>query len=307
MPALASGHREPLALPVDMVERHRRDLAAAQAVGREQQQGGVVPLAAGRAPIDTGEHLADLRGRDRSRDVAEPVGPRPIDRLAQVADEHALAIRVAQEPAQRPTQQPDARLGQAAPRALRDKRADQRRRELDQLCDPDLSEILLEAPQIAPVAVEGGRAKPALTQQVLEEPRQLVAERHPEQHTAASREPGNNKTKHLLDRHMDVLDALTRGHRTELSSAIRRDPLGDECLDIRREIADGPGTGSACELAEGEQHRHTTAHARAAIALLGQPNDVALDLRTDPRRPDAIDRLRPDVVALQHEGQAPLR
>src|SRR5205085_8884141 len=132
-----------------------------------------VSLAAGRAPIHAREHLAHLRPRDRSRDVGEPVGPRPIHRLAQIASEHALAMRVAQEPTQRPTEQPDARLGQASPGALRDERADQRWRELDQLLDPDSSEVALEAPQVALVALDRGRAKTALTPQVLEEPREL--------------------------------------------------------------------------------------------------------------------------------------
>ena len=54
-------------------------------------------------------------------------------------------MRVAQEPTQRPAQQTDARLGQASPGALRDERADQRWRELNQLFDPDSSEVTLEA------------------------------------------------------------------------------------------------------------------------------------------------------------------
>src|ERR1700680_490144 len=175
-----------------MVKRQSRDLTAAEAVGREQQQGGIVPLAAGRAAVHAGEHLAHLRPRDRSRDVGEPVGPRPIHRFAQVAGEQALAMRVAQEPAQRPTEQPDARLGQAGG-ALRDERADQRWRELDQLFAPDSSEVALEAPQVAPVALERGGAKTALTQQVLEEPRELVDERDIEERAAAWREPGQRK------------------------------------------------------------------------------------------------------------------
>ena len=86
-------------------------------------------------------------------------------------------MRVAQEHAQHPAQQTDARLGQAGPGALRDERADQRWRELNQLFDPDSSEVTLEAPQVAPVALDRGRAKTALTQQVLEEPRELIDER----------------------------------------------------------------------------------------------------------------------------------
>ena len=80
--------------------------------------------------------------------------------------------------------------------------------------------------------MERGRAKTALTQQVLEEPRKLIDERHPKERAAASREPGNHKAKHLLDRTADVLDALARGDGTELSSAIRGDPLGYERLDM---------------------------------------------------------------------------
>jgi hypothetical protein len=96
--------------------------------------------------------------------------------------------------------------------------------------DPDSSQVALEAPQVALVAVERGAAKPALAQQVLEEPRKLVDERHLKERTAASREPGNNKAKHLLDRTTDVLDALARSDGTELSRL--GDPLRYERLDM---------------------------------------------------------------------------
>ena len=141
-------------------------------------------------------------------------------------------MRVTQKPAQRPTQQPDARHSQTSAGALRDERADQRWRELDQPCDPDASEVALEAPQVAPVALERGGAKTALAPQVLEEPRELVDERDVKERAAASCEPGNNKAKHLLDRDTDVLDALARADGTELSSAIGGDPLGYERLDM---------------------------------------------------------------------------
>jgi hypothetical protein len=96
--------------------------------------------------------------------------------------------------------------------------------------DPDSSQIALEAPQVAPVAVERRGTKTALAQQVLEEPRKLVDERHLKQRAAACREPGNNKAKHLLDRTTDVLDALARSDGTELSKL--GDPLRYERLDM---------------------------------------------------------------------------
>ena len=138
-------------------------------------------------------------------------------------------MRVAQEPTQRPAQQADARLGH--PGALRDERADHRWRELDQLFDPDSSQVALEAPQVTPVAPTR-MAKTALTHQVLRRPGNSWMNRPVKQPAAASREPGNNKTKHLLDRATNVLDALARGDATELSSAIRGDPLGYERLDM---------------------------------------------------------------------------
>ncbi len=79
--------------------------------------------------------------------------------------------------------------------------------------------------------MERGAAKPALAQQVLEEPRELVDERNLKQRAAASRDPGNNKAKHLLDRTTDVLDALARGDGTELSKL--GDALRYERLDMR--------------------------------------------------------------------------
>ena len=80
--------------------------------------------------------------------------------------------------------------------------------------------------------MERGGAKTALAPQVLEEPRELINERDVKKRAAASREPGNNKAKHLLDRATDVLDALARGDGTELSNATRGNPLGYERLDM---------------------------------------------------------------------------
>ena len=54
------------------------------------------------------------------------------------------------------------------------------------------------------------------------------------------------------------------------------------------------------ELAEREHHRYPAQHRPGAVALLGQPRRIPLDLRADPRRPDPIDRLRLDEVLLQH-------
>jgi hypothetical protein len=82
--------------------------------------------------------------------------------------------------------------------------------------------------------LERGAAKTALTQQVLEEPRELVHERDIKDRAAASREPGKNKAKHLLDRTTDILDALARSDGTELSSAMLGNPLGYERLDMSR-------------------------------------------------------------------------
>jgi hypothetical protein len=80
--------------------------------------------------------------------------------------------------------------------------------------------------------VERGAAKPALAQQVLEEPREHVDERDIKKRAAAPREPWNNKAKHLLDRTTDILDALAPGDGTELSSAMLGDPLGYERFDM---------------------------------------------------------------------------
>jgi len=80
--------------------------------------------------------------------------------------------------------------------------------------------------------LDRGEAKTALTHQVLKEPRELIDERDIRQRATASREPRNNKTKHLLNRATDVLHALSRSDGSELSSATRGDPLDYERLDV---------------------------------------------------------------------------
>ena len=136
MPGLALRNSQPLPLPVDVVERQRRDLAAAQTVADQQQQDRVIPLPAGGATIHTGEHPLHLGPRDRPRDIGEPVDLRPLHRAAQIAGEHTFAVRVAQEHPQHPAGLPNRRLGQPSRAAFGDERGKHRRRQLDSSLTP---------------------------------------------------------------------------------------------------------------------------------------------------------------------------
>ena len=79
-----------------------------------------------------------------------------------------------------------------------------------------------------------------------------------------------------------------------------RDPVGHERLDVRGQVTDGTPPSLTGELAEGEPDGHAAPDALRAVALGGEPGDVSLDFRRDPRAPKAIDRRRLDEVLLQH-------
>jgi hypothetical protein len=78
-------------------------------------------------------------------------------------------------------------------------------------------------------------------------------------------------------------------------------PLGNEGIDMRRELGDQARTSLTSELAEGGHNRDAAPDALRAIAVVGKPPDILLDLWPDPRCTDAVDRCWLDKVPLQHE------
>ncbi len=67
------------------------------------------------------------------------------------------------------------------------------------------------------------------------------------------------------------------------------DTLGDERLDMCRQITDRMRPSLAGELAKGEPDRHAAPDTLRAVTLACHPGDVRLDLCRDPRPPE-VDR-----------------
>ena len=261
VPGLAAGDGQPVAPPVDVVQGQGRHLAGPQPVGHQQQQDRVITLAAGGAAVDAAEHQCHLRPGDRPRDVRQPVGRRPLHRLAQVGGHQPLAVRIPQEHAQHPAAAPHRRLGQARPGALGDERAEDRRRQLRQPGDADPVQVGLEAGQVMPVAHDRLRAQAALGGQVLEEPRHRAGEGQLTVRPAGALEAGQHDRQHLLDRAADLRSGIP-------ATAERSHPHRDETVDMSGQVRRHRGAAQAGELPERHQHRDPAQHRPGAIALL---------------------------------------
>lgn len=304
MPPLPFRDGETLSLPIDVVQRERRDLTTPQAVDDQQQQNGVVPLPARRATVDAGEHPLYLGPGDRPGDGGQPIRLRPVDRVGQITPQDALAVRVAQEHPQDAAALPHRRLGQPQASALGHERAQQLRGQFaDGRADPD--EIDLEAVQVVAIRLDRRRAKSPLVDQVLEEPGNRCGERQRSAAPTRRFEAGQHDREHLLDQDPDILGQGRACHAITTDTSALGNPLSNEPLDVVRQIHHRGGAAGTGELPESDQRRDTVGHVPRAIPVLGHPVDVALDLRSDPRRPDAIRRGRLDEVLLQH-GQLPL-
>jgi hypothetical protein len=158
---------------------------------------------------------------------------------------------------------------------------------------------------VVPVRLHRGRTQATLGDQVLEEPGQDPRKGQAAPPPPSPLEPGQHDSQHLLDRAADLLGQGRAHHAVAARPGAPGDPLGYERLDMPGEVLHrfgAPGTG---ELAEGDKHRHPARHIPSSIPVPGQPVDIALDLRADPRRPDPIHSLGLDEVVLQH-GQLPL-
>ena len=114
-------------------------------------------------------------------------------------------------------------------------------------------------------------------------------------------EPADHERQELLDRAPDLF-----AHRTGRTRAglVPGDPFSDEGVDMARQVADlacSPGPG---ELTERKRDRDPGPDEPVAVAAIGEPSHVLLDLRRDPRTTEPVDRRRLDEVLLQH-GQLP--
>src|SRR5258706_6598781 len=110
MAGLTLGYRQPLALPVDVVQGERGDLPPAQAVRDQQEQDRVVTSPRDGPSVNTGEDPVDVLPRDGPGDVRQPVDLWPADGGAQIAGEDALSVGVAQEDPHSARASPDRAL-----------------------------------------------------------------------------------------------------------------------------------------------------------------------------------------------------
>jgi hypothetical protein len=297
MAGLAFGDCQTLALPVNVVEGERGDFPAAQAVGDQQQQDDVVALARFGPSVDPGQDSVDIGPGDGTRDVREPVYLGPPDGSAQVAAQHALAVRVAQEHSQDASTVAHRGLGQPRAGTFDDEGPEDRRREVLDRLDADPPQVGLEGLEVMAVAEHRGRTKAAFLDQVVEEARHVIGERLGVVGSAARLESRKNDREHLLDRTSNLLRHRPRRPRTQV---VAYDPLGHERLDVGRQLADSTGPSCPSKLAELEHDWHPTPDGLEAVTILDQPNHVILDLRGHPRTPDPIDRRRLDEILLQH-------
>jgi hypothetical protein len=85
---------QPVALPVEIVERQQRDFPSAQSIGDHQQKHGIVAPTTDSASVDLIEHLLDRIPTDRSRDIGQSIMLRHLDELADVALEEAVPVQI---------------------------------------------------------------------------------------------------------------------------------------------------------------------------------------------------------------------
>ncbi len=270
MPGLALRHREPLALPVDVIQRQRGDLAAAQPVGHQQQQDRLVALAARGAPIDAGEHLSDLLPRDRPRDARQPVDLRPLHHAAQIArDRPPRGARSARTRAAPHSQSRNVVFANPAPARSATNALRIAGESSDSRATPIRAKIRLEARKVMPIATDRRRPQTTLTTRYSKNPGSASANGTRTTPTAATDKAGNHQPQHLLDRAADLLDDRSPARHDD--DVRRSDPLGHERIDMNRQIPDDPGATRTRELPEGDQQRHPPQHRPRRVAVLSQP------------------------------------
>jgi hypothetical protein len=101
---------------------------------------------------------------------------------------------------------------------------------------------------------------------------------------------GNDELQHLLDRATHFLRGQARNLVVLLHATEPAGPLGDERVHVRAEVSNVRRASLPSELTEGHQERHSRQDASSGVPLFGQPVGLPLHFRTDPRRPDPVDR-----------------
>src|SRR5665213_712026 len=91
-----------LALPIDVIEPERGDLARAETVGDQKQKNRVVPASSRRTSIDSLEHATRFVPRHSARNSREPIRPRTLDYGTEIAANVTLTMKVPKKHTERP-------------------------------------------------------------------------------------------------------------------------------------------------------------------------------------------------------------
>src|SRR5215471_1519937 len=273
---LAFRHANPLALPVDVVERQRRDFPAAKAIRDEQDEDRVVPSPGRATALNSVQHSTHLIPGDRARDAGETVASRHLDARAEVSSNQALSMKVPEENAEDARPIAQARRAEIL-RALRDEAAKDRRRDRAEGPNPNTLEIRLERPEVVLVVEDRCLLKPAFLDEVIKELARSTLERWTRPPRPSARgKSRNHEAQHLADRvPRFACDLVPRFLRLAISAALPS-PLFDEGIQVSNEVFDPFRLPCASELAEPDENGDSAMNVPSGIPLLGEPAVVPL-------------------------------
>src|SRR4051812_28625187 len=189
----------------------------------------------------------------------QAVDLRRLDAVGEVTADDPLPVQVAQEHAQRAAQ-PDHRGPPEVAGAFGDEGAEQERRQVLEIVAADAPKVALEATQEMAVVPDRRVVQAAFLPQVGEEAGSLSAEwirrMRPTVRGGVIRQ---SNREHLLDGIANVEPDLPAGCRICLTAAGLH-PVGDEGVDICRQLVPPCRSPTRRECAEPDQDRHPPKH-----------------------------------------------
>lgn len=124
--------------------------------------------------------------------------------------------------------------------------------------------------------------QPSLVRQVFEEARDSGGERRRMVTPSGRVEARKGHAEHLLDLASEILGQRRAGAAVGAQAGPLGHPVGDESVDVDRQVRNALRPVLGSELTEGDQHRDSGVNAGRRIVVLGQPFHVLLDRRGDP-------------------------
>ena len=280
--SLALGDPQPIVLPIEIVHGQGRDLARAQPIGHQQEEDGVIPLAADRAPVHHLQHPSHLVPGDGARDRRQAVGSRGLDGGAEISGDQPLPVQIPKNHPQDAAQTAQARPTEP-PAALGHERVEDRRGQDLEIHDPDRAEVGLELGQMVAVEPDARGAQSALDQQVFEELPRVPRKRllRPAG-SAAPHEAGHHQAEHLLDRLAGHVGDFPAGAFGATALPTLADPGLDKRIDMRGQLLPCRHSARAGKVPEALQERDAATHIPRGVPVLCEPRDIPLDGSGDP-------------------------